>query len=59
MKKTLCVLSIMSLVFASVFASGAQETAAQEGMTWSNWSGSEEASKGIFNYMIEIGRAHV
>lgn len=53
MKKTLCVLSIMSLVFASVFASGAQETAAQEGMTWSNWSGSEEASKGIFNYMID------
>ncbi len=53
MKKTLVILSIVTLVFSSVFAQGNQEVKTQEGMTWSNWSGSEEASKEMFKWMID------
>ena len=52
MKKALIVLSIIALATTSLFASGSKEESVQEGMTWSNWSGSEEASKEIFKWMI-------
>ena len=53
MKKTLIILSILALACTSIFASGNNEVKTQEGMTWSNWSGSEEASKEIFKWMID------
>lgn len=52
MKKTFIVLSIIALATSSIFASGSKETESQQGMTWSNWSGSEESSKEIFKWMI-------
>ncbi len=53
MKKVLAILMVVSIATSFVFASGNNEEEAQVGMTWSNWSGSEESSKDIFNYMID------
>lgn len=53
MKKTLIVLTIIAFATTSLFASGEKETSIQEGLTFSNWSGSEESSKEIFKWMID------
>lgn len=53
MKKTFVILSIFALTLSSIFANGSKEITSQEGMTWSNWSGSEESSKEIFKFMID------
>lgn len=54
MKKSIVVFVVMALVASSLFAAGAAEkTAVQQGMTFSNWSGSEKASVEIFTWMID------
>jgi multiple sugar transport system substrate-binding protein len=54
MKKSIVVFVVMAFVASSLFAAGAAEkTAVQQGMTFSNWSGSEKASVEIFTWMID------
>jgi multiple sugar transport system substrate-binding protein len=54
MKKLVVVLSIVAMVVSSAFAAGSSEKAvAQNGMVFSNWSGSEKASSEIFTWMID------
>lgn len=54
MKKIYVALVVMALVVSSLFAAGTAEKATvQQGMTFSNWSGSEKASEEIFVWMID------
>ena len=54
MKKLIVVLSVLAMVVSSAFAAGASEkTVKQDGMVFSNWSGSEKASAEIFTWMID------
>jgi len=54
MKKITVAVLVLLLVASSVFAAGSQEKAqVQQGMTFSNWSGSEKASVEIFTWMID------
>jgi multiple sugar transport system substrate-binding protein len=54
MKKITVVVLVLALVASSIFAAGSQEKAeVQQGMTFSNWSGSEKSSAEIFSWMID------
>ncbi len=54
LKKVVALTLCAALSFTSVFANGAKEESkvAQQGMTFSNWSGSEAGSKEVIEWMI-------
>lgn len=54
MRKLTVAVMVFAMAVSSVFAGGAAEKAVvQDGMTFSNWSGSEKASSEIFTWMID------